>query len=311
MAGHSHSHAHGAAAPADGTGGIGDRRRLLAAAVVTGLFMLAEVAGGLISGSLALLSDAAHMLTDAVALAGALLAFWLGDRPADRQRTFGYGRLPVLAAFTNGVVLIVIVVWIVAEALQRLLAPSDVMPGTMAAIAAAGLVVNIVVFWLLHGGARAGNLNMRGAAVHVLGDLLGSVAALAGAGVIYLTGWTPIDPLLSLLVAAIVARSAWFVVRRSAHVLLEGTPQGVDPDAVAEAITTGEPEVADVHNVHCWSIAPERALVSLHAGAHPSADADALARRIKALLAEQFGVSEAVVQVEFGRTCPDTEAGTG
>ncbi len=189
--------------------------------VLTGTFMVAEVAGGLITGSLALLADAGHMLTDTVALALAWVAFVLTERPADHKRTFGYHRWPVLAAFVNGLALLGIVLWIAVEAVQRMLDPQPVLGGTMLVIAFAGLVVNIVAFALLHGGDRD-NLNLRGAALHVLGDLLGSAAAIIAAGVIMTTGWTPIDPLLSLFVALLLVRSAWYLLRQSGHVLLEG-----------------------------------------------------------------------------------------
>src|SRR5690606_38642777 len=190
-----------------------DQRRVQIALVLTGLFMLVEVAGGLISGSLALLADAGHMLTDTMALLLAAVAFRVSARPADAKRSFGYHRFQILAAFVNGLTLLFIVGWILLEALQRFMDPPAVTGGLMLGVAAAGLVVNLVVFAILHGGDQE-NLNIRGAALHVLGDLLGSIAAVSAAIVIMTTGWMTIDPLLSVLVAALILRSAWLLVKR-------------------------------------------------------------------------------------------------
>ncbi|HSB59551.1 MAG TPA: cation diffusion facilitator family transporter, partial [Methyloceanibacter sp.] len=172
-----------------------NERRMGLAALITGLFMFVEVAGGIISGSLALLADAGHMLTDLGSLSLAWFGFRLARRPADWKRTYGFDRFQVLVAFANGLALFAIAVWIVLEAVERLSQPQAVAGGIMIVVGAAGLAVNLIAFGLLHGADRE-NLNVKGAAIHVLGDLLGSVAALAAGAVIYLTGWTPIDPLL-------------------------------------------------------------------------------------------------------------------
>ncbi|WP_245659399.1 cation diffusion facilitator family transporter [Limimonas halophila] len=304
--GHDHDHAH---AHAHGNGG-GDRRRLALAAGLTAAFMGVEVVGGIVSGSLALLADAAHMLTDAASLGLALIAFRVTDRPADRRRTYGYHRFPVLAAFVNGLALLAIVGWIAVEAVHRLLAPTPVMGPAMAAIAAAGLVVNVAVFAILHGGSRE-NLNMRGAVLHVLGDLLGSVAALGAAGVILVTGWTPIDPILSLLVALLVLRSAWYLLRQAGHVLLEGAPGEIDPREVERVLGETVAGVRDVHHVHAWALSPERPMMSLHVTAAGDAEHDALAARVKAVLRERFGVDHATVQIEYGDACIDEAPATG
>lgn len=299
---HDHHHQHG---PAGAQGE--DRRRLRLALGLTGGFMAVEAAGGLIAGSLALLADAAHMLADTGALALAWFSFRMTDRPADRRRTYGYHRFPVLAAFVNGLTLLAIVAWIAFEAVQRLLEPAPVLGATMAAVAALGLVVNVVVFAILHGGSRD-SLNMRGAALHVLGDLLGSLAALVAAGVILLTGWTPIDPLLSLAVAALVLRSAWYLLRHAGHVLLEGAPETVDPAAVEREVPTAVAGVRDVHHVHAWSLSPERPMMSLHAHATGEVEHDRLVARIKAFLRQRFGVAHATLQVEYGDECVDEDA---
>ena len=201
----------------------GNMRRILIALILTAAFMIVEVIGGIISGSLALLADAGHMLTDTMALALAAVAFQVSKRPADARLTYGYQRFQILAAFVNGLSLLLIVFWILYEAVDRFRHPVEIMGDTMLLIAAIGLIVNIIAFAVLHSGDR-NNLNIRGAALHVAGDLLGSIAAIIAALVIIQTGWTPIDPLLSVAVAVLIFRSAWVLVKRSAHVLLEGAP---------------------------------------------------------------------------------------
>lgn len=280
----------------------GSERRVLWVMVLTGVFMVAEVVGGLLSGSLALLADAGHMLTDSAALALAWFAFRAGRRDADAKRTYGYHRFQILAAFVNGLALFVIAAWIVVEAIQRLIAPVAVMGTEMLVVAAAGLVVNIVAFAILHGGERE-NLNVQGALLHVLGDLLGSVAAIAAALVILFTGWTPIDPLLSVLVAGLILFSAWRLVRQSGHILLEGAPDNLNPAEIAAALKAGIPEVQDVHHVHAWSLTTERPLVTLHAIVAEGADQAAVLRAIHQALAQGFGVDHATVQLEWGG-CP-------
>jgi cobalt-zinc-cadmium efflux system protein len=271
--------------------------------VLTAGFMAVEVVGGLISGSLALLADAAHMLTDAAALALAWFAFRIARRPADPKRSYGYHRGQVLAAFVNGAVLIVIVAGIFIEAAQRLAEPVPVQGWTMLAVAGLGLLVNLAALFILHGGDRR-NLNLRGAAVHVLGDLLGSAAAVVGAIVILRTGWTPIDPILSVLVGLLVLRSAWLIVRESAHILLEGTPAEIDPQGLRAALMEDVPALLDVHHIHAWSLTPERPLLTLHARVGETADGQAVLKNIKEVLARRFGIDHSTVQIERGR-CGD------
>ncbi|HEY0835831.1 MAG TPA: cation diffusion facilitator family transporter [Azospirillum sp.] len=295
---HHHGHSH---APATVT--ADSERRLLLVMLMTGGLMVAEFVGGLISGSLALMADAGHMLTDTLALALAWMAFRLGRRPTDARRSFGYHRLQVLAAFVNGLMLFAIAGWIVVEAVQRLMRPEPVMGGTMLAIAVLGLTGNVVGFLVLHRGARD-NLNVRGALLHVLGDLLGSLGAIAAAGVILATGWTPVDPILSVLVALLILKGAWTVVRQSAHILVEGTPAGIDPDDLRRALHDAAPEVRDIHHVHVWSLTAERRLLTLHAVVAPGADHDAVLTALRTALRQRFGIDHATVQIETG-TCPD------
>ena len=280
------------------------QRRLIWAIVLTSGFMLAEVVGGLVSGSLALLADAGHMLTDAAALMLALFAARISQRAADARRTYGYQRVQILAAFVNGLTLLGIVLWITIEAVQRLFNPVTVASGTMLVIATLGLVVNLVVFAILHMGDKD-NLNIRGAALHVLGDLLGSVAAIVAAVVIMTTGWMPIDPLLSLLVAALIFRSAWKLTRESGHILLEGAPDDLDVHEVERDLVAILPDVRDVHHVHAWSLTPGHHLMSLHAILEEGSDPQKALVDIKAVLHERYAVAHATVQIEAGRHCAD------
>jgi cobalt-zinc-cadmium efflux system protein len=272
-------------------------RRVLLALVLTGGFMLVEVVGGLLTGSLALIADAGHMLTDTAALAFGWMAFRVARRPNDTRRTYGYHRFQVLAAFVNGVTLVAVVGWIVIEAVRRLFAPVEVIAGPMLAIAVIGLLVNLVALWILKRGAPS-NLNLDGAAVHVLGDLLGSAAAIAAAAVILWTGWMPIDPLLSLLVAALVLRSAWYIVRRSAHILLEGAPDWLDVEALRRDLVAAVPEVDDIHHVHAWMLTDERPLMTLHATVKPDADNHSALLAIQGFLEQRYGVGHATIQIE-------------
>jgi cobalt-zinc-cadmium efflux system protein len=280
-----------------------DEPRLAVALTLTAGFMLAEAVGGWWSGSLALLADAGHMLTDTAALAVALVAARLARRPPDRWRTYGWRRAEVLAAAINGLALLLIAVGIAWEALARLREPVPILAGAMLAIALAGLAVNIVVFRLLHGGDQA-SLNLRGATLHVLGDILGSIAVLVAGLVILATGWRPIDPLASLAVTLLILRSAWALVRDAVHVLMEGAPAGLDPPTLARDLERHVPTVIGVHHVHAWSIGGGSPLVSLHATVPPEADQDAVLSAIKARLAERFGVAHSVVQLERD-ACPD------
>ncbi|MDX1541722.1 MAG: cation diffusion facilitator family transporter [Geminicoccaceae bacterium] len=277
----------------------GDERRVFFAMLLTGGFMLAEVVGGLIAGSLALLADAGHMLTDTAALALAFAAFRVARRGHDQKRTYGYHRFQVLAAFINGLTLILIVGGIAVEAVRRLAEPVEVEGGLMLVIAVAGLVVNIVAFAVLHRGSSE-NLNVQGAALHVLGDLLGSLAAIAAALVILWTGWMPIDPLLSILVALLIARSAWFLVRKSGHILLEGAPDWLDVGELRETLVEAVPEVRDVHHVHVWMLTSERPLMTLHAVIEGEADPIRCLQAIQRVLDDRYGIGHATVQIERG-----------
>ena len=268
--------------------------------------MLVEIVGGWLAGSLALIADAGHMLTDTAALLLAWVAARLAEQPAVPGRTYGYHRAQVLAAFVNALALFVVVGWIVYEAVLRLQAPRPIEGGTMLVIALAGLVANVVVYRMLGGshGHDDGhdhdedNINVNAARLHVLGDMLGSIGAAVAAGVILATGWTPIDPILSVLVALLIVRSAWSLISKSWHVLMEGTPPDQDIALLRTELVRSVDGVRDVHHVHVWSLTPERRLITLHANIAQDADHDKVLHRLQDVLAERFGLSHATIQIE-------------
>jgi cobalt-zinc-cadmium efflux system protein len=304
---HDHDHDHHERHPHAGHSHAANERGVAIAALLTGGFMVAEVVGGVLSGSLALLADAGHMLTDFASLALAWLGFRLTRQPADWRRTYGFDRFSVLVAFVNGIALFAIAGGIVLEAVRRLYEPVQVLGGLMLWIALAGLAVNVGVFLILRT-ADSHNLNIRAAVLHVVGDLLGSVAAVAASLVILATGWMPIDPLLSMLVAVIILRSAWRVVAESGHILLEGSPPGFDTRALKDDIRAALPYVIDVHHVHAWSISEERPMVTLHANVATNTDATVAVREIKRRLAQHFRITHATVEIEYGACVDDPKA---
>ncbi|MER9580588.1 cation diffusion facilitator family transporter [Mesorhizobium sp. M0276] len=285
--------------------GSTDKKRVLTAACLTGGFMVAEALGGILTGSLALLADAGHMLADSIALGLAWYAFHLAGRPATVRLTYGFGRVKTLVAYTNGIAIFVIALWIVYEAWRRLQAPAPVLGGPMLVVATLGLLVNIGSFLVLHGGDHE-NLNMRGAILHVLGDLLGSAAAIAAALVILATGWTPIDPILSVLVSLLILYTAWSLMRAAAHVLLEGVPPSLDRDLIAMDIEATVPGVREVHHMHVWSLDGTSNMATLHACLDEGVDAHQAVSAVKKRLASEHGISHATVEPEFGQCADDS-----
>ena len=271
------------------------RRRVAIAGLLTAAFMIAEIVGGVISGSLALLADAAHMLTDAGSLALAWVGYKLAERPADPQRSYGFARMKILAAFTNGILLVLLSLWIVWEAIHRLLEPVEVMGNVLMAVAVGGLIVNIIAFAILHGGSKE-DLNLQGALWHVAGDLLGSVAAIGAAVIIMTTGWMAADPILSVLVALLVLFAGVRIARKSGHILLEGTPAGLDP-AEIRADLASIAGVASIDHLHAWALTEQKPLLTLEVTAADGADPDQLRRAVKDRLADRFQVSHATVEV--------------
>lgn len=273
-------------------------KRLLIALVTTAVFMVVEVIGGLLSGSLALLADAGHMLTDAAALFIALIAVHFSQRKPDTRHTFGYARLTTLAAFVNAAALLLIVILIVWESIERFFTPHKVAGLPMLIIAIAGLFANLFSFSILHWGSEEKNINVRAAALHVLGDLLGSVGAIIAAVVILATGWVTIDPILSILVSILVLRSAWRLLKESFHELLEGAPQEVNIDALRKDLCLSIPEVRDVHHIHLWQLGEQR-LMTLHTQVIPPRDHDDLLQRIQHHLYHNYNIGHATIQIEY------------
>lgn len=280
-----------------------NERRLLIGMALTGGFMAVEAIGGWLTGSLALIADAGHMLSDFAALGLSWAAFRVSAKRPDSKRSFGYHRAQVLAALLNGIALLALAVWICFEAVDRLSAPITILSTPMLLIAGVGLAVNIAVFRVLHGGDSQ-NLNMQGAALHVMGDLLGSVAAIAAAIIIMTTGWTLADPILSLLVVLLILRSGFIIVRRSTHILMEGTPDAVDPAEVRRQLSEAVSEVSDIHHVHVWSLSSDRTMMTLHAVVAPQADLDQTRSRISEAVARLFSITHVTVQLEH-RNCGD------
>jgi cobalt-zinc-cadmium efflux system protein len=279
--------------------------RLLLAAALTVATLLAEGVGGWISGSRALLSDAAHMLVDAFALLLAWGGAHFARRPADGLRSFGYARLEVLAGYSNALLQFVLVVWIAVEAVSRLMQPEPILSGVMLVVALLGLGVNAIVLGVL-GHHHHDDLNLAGARLHVIGDLLGSLGAVIAALVVRYLGWLPADPLVSLLVSALILASAWSLLRRSAHILLEGTPEGIEPLLVAETVQR-ESGVRNVHHVHVWQLAGGRRMATLHARLDPQAEAASALVAMQRVLREHFHIAHATIQIEDGDDCTEDD----
>ncbi len=288
---HSHEHAHS---------GNGRSRKLLFAFVLTTAMMAVEVVGGMWSGSLALLADAGHMMVDALALLLAVVGAWMATKPADARRSYGYGRMEVLVGFVNALSQFVLVGWIVYEAISRLLHPTQILSGMMLLVATVGLLVNLLVLRTLHGHAHD-DVNLAGASLHVLGDLLGSLAAVLAALAIRWFGWLWADPLLSLLVSLLILNSAWRLLRLSAHILLEGVPDGMDSALVEASLRGADPSIRDIHHLHVWQLASGSRMATLHAELHESADSAQALRAIKQMLLERFHIQHVTVQIDPGK----------
>ncbi len=272
------------------------RQRLAIVLALTAVYMIAETLGGWWSGSLALLADAGHMLTDVAALALALIAAWFGSRPATSSKTFGYYRLEIIAALVNGVALVVISLLIFYEAYLRWLSPTVVRSGLMMIIAAGGLAVNLGCAWILHGRHEV-DLNIHGAWLHIIGDALGSVAALVAGGVMALYGWYAADPLFSILICLLIIWSSWVLIHESTNVLLEGTPAHINLASVEDAILQTQ-GVADVHDLHVWTITSGREALSAHVIHSGTISQSELLRELRTKLHDRFGVDHLTIQME-------------
>jgi len=292
-----HRHQHGAAGHSHGALAERSRRRLALVLALTAAYMLAEAAGGWLTGSLALLADAGHMLADVVALALALLAARFASRPASPTKTFGYYRLEILAAFTNGVALVLVSLYILYEAYGRWLSPPEIeRPGAVTLVASGGLLVNLVCAWLLHG-EHEKDLNVRGAWLHVLGDAAGSVGAILAGALVALYGWHRADPLFSAVIGLLIIWSSWNLIREATNVLLEGTPSHINLAAVEGTIreTRG---VEDVHDLHVWTITSGREALSAHVVHAHAVSPPELLKSLRSKLHDQFGVDHLTIQME-------------
>jgi cobalt-zinc-cadmium efflux system protein len=300
---HGHSHAHGHGHHHHGGAGS-STRRLAVVLVLTAIYMVAELVGGIVSHSLALLADAGHMLSDVAALGLSLFAAWISRRPPTPTRSYGYYRTEILAALANAATLIAISIWVCIEAWRRLHAPPDVAGGVVMIIAAGGFVINVAGMWVLNAG-RHDNLNVRGAWLHVATDALGNIGTVvAGAMVAYL-GFAWADPAASVLIALLVCWSSWALLRESVEVLMEGTPSGIDPDRVREALraVTG---VQAVHDLHIWSITSGQVSLSAHVavdGSRPDRD---VLPELCAALRDGFAITHVTLQLEA--ECVATDA---
>jgi cobalt-zinc-cadmium efflux system protein len=283
---HAHSHAPSPRDPAIW-------KALTWALVLTGGFGIVEAVGGWLAGSLALLSDAGHMFTDTAALGLALFAQWIAQRPPSTRATYGYARAEVLAAFVNALALLGLVVFIVVEAVRRLLVPQPVAGGMVLVIALVGMLVNVASAWIL---SRAGgSLNTRSALLHVLSDLLGSVAAVVAGAVIMYSGWTPIDPILSIVVSMLIVRSTWQLLAQSTGVLMEGVPAHLDYEEVGRALTQVA-GVSAVHDLHVWQMSSERAALSAHLLIREPAQWPQTLAAAQRLLSERFHIDHVTLQ---------------
>lgn len=291
--GHSHpGHSHGGHSHGAGAG----KRALAFVFALTAGFLVLEVVGGLLTGSLALLADAGHMASDAVSLGLALFAVWLAERPATPQRSFGYKRAEILAALANGVTLVAVSVWIFVEAFRRVQDPPEILGGWMMAVAVAGLVINVAGAIVL---SRSGgdSLNVEGALRHVLADLMGSVGVIAAAGVILLTGWRYADPLISVAIGVLVLGSSWKLLRDSTNILLEATPRGINAEKVGRSMASVA-GVEEVHDLHIWTITSGFPALAAHVLVGQDEDCHARRRDLETLLARDYGIEHTTLQVD-------------
>ena len=286
---HDHDHEHGAHSHGDSV------RRLWIALIITGVFLVAEVVGGLLSNSLALLADAGHMLTDVAALGLSLFVAWFSRRPENDKRTYGYLRLEILAAFVNGAMLLLLSIWIMVEAILRFRAPEPISGGLMLIVAVLGLLVNVVAAWTLHP-SQGGSLNIRGAYLHVLSDLLGSVGTVTAALLVRYMGWLTADPIASVFVTLLIIRSAWRLVRESVDVLLESTPAHISLGAV-RAQLEAIPGIESVHDLHVWTVTSNHIAMSAHAIVRePERQQHVLEHALDAM--RLFGIHHVTIQLE-------------
>ena len=285
--GHAHAHDHSRER---------SKRALALTLALTSAFLVAEVIGGLLTGSLALLADAAHMLSDSVSLGLALFAVWLAQRPATPQRTFGLNRAEILAALANGVALVAISIWIFVEAIDRLGDPAEVEGGWMLAVAVVGLLVNAAAIRVLHRGGGS-SLNVQAAMRHVIADFLGSIGVIAAALIIVVTGWEYADPIVSLLIGLLILASSWTILRDTTQILLEGAPPGIDVSEVGREMAS-VPGVVEVHDLHVWMITSGFPALAAHVIVAEDDDCHLKRLEVAEVLSSRFGIEHATLQMD-------------
>jgi cobalt-zinc-cadmium efflux system protein len=275
---------------------VSDRRAIAIALGLIAAFMVGEVAAGIVAGSLALLADAGHMLTDAAALAAALVASRLATRPARGQWTFGFGRAEILAAQANGILLLLLGLWIVYSAMRRLIDPPSVDAGIVVVVALVGVAVNLAATIVLARADRT-SLNVQGAFLHIATDLVAFIGTAIAGVLILITGWNRFDPIAGLLVAMLMIRSSWTLIRESGRIFLEAAPAGIDPDDVARALVD-DPEVEEVHDLHVWTVTSGFPALAAHVLVAPGVDCHEARRRLQHLLEERFDIDHTTLQVD-------------
>jgi len=301
---HSHSQSHPGGPGHIHSFGEVHARGLRIALALTAVFFVVEVAGGLLANSLALLADAGHMLTDVAALGLSLFVAWFSRQPETPSKTYGYLRWEILAAFLNGTTLLLISAWIISQAVLRLRHPEPVASGLMLGVAAASVATNLASAWVLHGGSR-GSLNLRGAYIHVLGDLLGSVGTVVAALLVRFTGWLPADPIASIVMTILIVRGSWRLVRESEDILLESTPAHLSTGAIRSQLTA-IPGIESVHDLHVWTVTSGVIAMSAHAIVREPDRHQHVLEHIHDAM-RLFGIDHITIQLER-RAMPDREA---
>ncbi|WCR58627.1 MAG: Zinc transporter ZitB [Wolbachia endosymbiont of Ctenocephalides felis wCfeF] len=281
-----------------------ESKRLIYSIIIVAITMFMEIVGGIISNSLALLSDAGHMLTDLFALVLSWVAHRFSAKKSDLQRSYGYHRLQIIAAFVNGLTLFLIAAIIIIESIKRFIFPVNVEWQIMLMIATLGLIANIVVFFVLHSKCES-NINIKSAVLHVIGDILGSVAAILASIIIMLTGWQIVDPILSVFVSVIILNSGYKILKNSCHILLEGTPEGISAEEIKSELVSKLPEVVDVHHIHAWSLSDNYFIITMHAKIKRSVQHTDILYGIKKILLDKFEIAHSTVEIEYDECADD------
>ncbi|MDD9335874.1 MAG: cation diffusion facilitator family transporter [Wolbachia sp.] len=279
-------------------------KHLIYSIIIVVITMFMEIVGGIISHSLALLSDAGHMLTDLFALVLSWLAYRFSSKESDLQRSYGYHRLQIIAAFINGLTLFLIAIILIIESIKRFIYPVNVEWKVMLIIATLGLISNVIVFFMLHSKCE-NNINIKSAVLHVMGDIVGSVAAVLASVIIMLTGWQIVDPILSVFVSVIILNSGYKIIKNSCHILLEGTPEGISTEEIKGKITSELPEVIDVHHIHLWSLSDNYFIITMHAKIKRKAQHIGVLCDIKKILLDKFKIAHSTVEIEYDECADD------